>query len=142
MKRKILSLLLVTALAITLMMPAQVAHAKVKDGWYGTSLIEEGYYSEQSYIKKIKIKGKKITTYGSFEYAKSLSKFDSGKTKMLKAKKRTVKIKKFVAYGYGGEGRPAKYNAKLTKEILKSYNGLYVVFQVKKGKIVKVQFYS
>ena len=79
---------IVVMLALSLMiLSSSVAEAKVvkKSGIYGATLAtKKDKYSENAYIKKVKLKKNKVITYGCFYFGKHI-----WSNKYLKVKKRT-----------------------------------------------------
>lgn len=122
---------------------AKQAETVKKSGNYYTIVqVNEPSYGG-AYIKKVKVKGNKITTYGSFFTGKEAL---DGRGKKMKIKKRTFKLSKKCKFidGYnvpGGEKKISKKNAlKKLKEKIYVDSPTCCVFKVKKGKVVKIMF--
>lgn len=110
-----------------------------KAGWYTTSLVKG---KAEGAIRMVQYKGNKMITYGEFRYSKNHTYEDSV---ALKAKKRTfVFDKKVKFYGTSASEKVVytRMGNKEGKALIKKYNGLGLDLKVKKGKIIRVEFWS
>lgn len=142
--RYIVCLILVASLAIG----GTKLSAKTirKSGCYHTAAVKNWKNSEYNLgpvLKKVKFKGNKVITYGSYNYRKKTNNY-SGQKK-LKKKKRTFKIASNCVYREGAwtPGGEHSVTKKHFKNELKKYmkwNTPCADFEivVKKGKVVKM----
>ena len=142
--KRILSFILSMVLVISVFMVSESdVNAKTvkKSGYYYTVLQgKKSKYGDNIYIKKFKIKGNKIITYGNFEYGKS-----EPTGKIIKFRKRTFVLSKKCKYmdGWGVPYGKKKISKKEAMRLLKVYyqpgdmSATCCIFKVKKGKVVK-----
>lgn len=120
------------------------ANAKTvrKDGYYYTVIQKKStiIYGSDLYIKKVKIKGNRITTYGSYSYGKQEW---GGKT--ISPKKRTFKISANCTFwdDWGVPTGMSRMNKKNLYQFLKRVSllndtGQCLIMKVKHGKVVKM----
>ena len=138
-KVRFLILFLTILIMIGFMITNVSAKTVKKSGWYTTSLVK-GSFEEA--IGKVKFKSNKMITYGGFRYSKNHSYEGS---KVLKPKKRVFIIDKKVKF-YGTNASEKVVYTRMTnkdgKALIKKCNGLGLDFKIKKGKIVRFEFWS
>ena len=144
MKKMCIIICLVMSLSL-LPVFSNITEAKTvkKSGWYETAAVKKNYsgYS-MGVLKKFKLRGRKLITYGGFAYSNN-----SGAYKRLKAKKRVFKLSSKCKYIF--TAFPSKYNKrvskkKLFKRVRKSMKrrttseGIYI--RVKNGKVTRIDY--
>lgn len=117
---------------------AKEVHAKEKKTCYYTSMS-----GNKSGIKKMKLKGNKLTIWGSFSKASSSKASEKAyyNGKKLKYKKRTFTLSKKVKfYGTGGTAGKSEYSKqKFSKDYVTQPDlGLGFLMVVKNGKVIKI----
>ena len=141
MKKRSFIICLTMALALLSFCPTN-AQAKVvkKAGWYEAAAIKKDHYNYARglELKKFKLKGNKLVTYGGFYYSnKSVS------LKQLKQKKRVFKFaSNCVYYSFNWKYKRYTTRKKLFKKIKRGMNAkttsMGVSLRVKNGKVVEV----
>ena len=142
------ALCLVLSITLVLSMVAvssdKVSAKRVRKGGYYSAVLQQHKPSYGgAYIKKVKVGGNKVTTYGNFTLGKKIW---SGKK--IKKMKRTFVLSASCKYidGYGvpgGQRRITKAKAfKNLKQIkmFKNDSPTVCIFLVKGGKVVKLMF--
>lgn len=136
-------LVIVLVLLLTLISDKAVSAKTVrKDGYYYTMAQKavNGVYGSDLYIKKVKIKGNKITTYGNFTYGKN-----EWGGKKIKTQKRTFIVSGKCSYwdDWGVPDGKKRIKKKRFIKTLKSCSsfadtGECFIIQVKNGKVRKM----
>lgn len=149
--KKYLILVLVLVIAGTAILPKENIIAKRKSNITEYYAIYDGE-SEETVIKKVKIKKNSIVIWGSmkrykFEEGEDIwdgeehaTPIEPTEEKTMKYKKRTFKFSKNVKYlGYGSDYGPDEYTKKHFKEIV-GYGLCRIGFgiKIKKGKVIEV----
>lgn len=113
-----------------------------KSGWYSTAATKKNTDKgiDLPFLKKYKLKGKTLITYGSFFYYKR-----KWNDKIIKAKKRTFRISsKCKYYEYHNAGNVRLSKQQLFKKVRQSMKRKYIVegidIRVKNRKVVKMFF--
>ena len=113
--KQFIALILAFAVTFSFFQAENIANAKEKKAWYFTEM-----NGKKSGIKKMQLKGNKLTIWGSFGKASSSEKsIEAYQSKKLKYKKRTfVLSKKVKFYAVGGDMGASEYNKKIFKSTL------------------------
>lgn len=136
--RKFVAVVLVLALTFSFFQVENHANAKGKKIWYYTEMS-----GNKSGIKKMKLKGDKLTIWGSLSKASSskasIKAFNNDKK--LKYKKRTFTLSKNVKfYGTGGDAGTSEYSRETFSEdyVTQPDLGLGFKMVVRNGKVIKI----
>lgn len=135
--KQFIALILAFAVTFSFVQAANIANAKEEKTWYFTEM-----NGKKSGIKKMALKGNKLTIWGSFGKASSSEKsIEAYQNKKLKYKKRTFALSKNVKfYAVGGDAGASEYSKKIFKESYVTQPDLGLGFRmlVKNGKVVKI----
>lgn len=138
-----ISLILVMAICIVSMANGQSVSAKVKNGYYSSTFSNDIHQGDV--ITKIKFKGNKVTIWGTFSMGKTKEAAWEDPQR-LGFKKRTFTLSKKTKYCFSAmmkERRTSKKDfIKTCNLYCKSSNGIGLLIQVKKGKVVKMLYHS
>ncbi len=144
--KRTVTIVMVLAVTCLTVIASEAVNAKAinKDGSYFAYLKTKPNKKNDAYIKKIKVKAKKIYVNGPIEYENK-----KGKSKVLKIGKKTFSISSKCKYFKMNYKENLKWikstKGKILKEIVKiekvKNTKRFVEFVVKKGKVVKVRYY-
>lgn len=130
-------------LAVSAVAPAELgcvesayAAAAPKDGYYFTSLVKKNEFGDV-YVKKLTVTGSKLTTYGSFRYAKAAANLWGSKVTKVPVQKRSFKLtSKTKYYSTGGDQGTQRVDKSYVKNL--GYTGLGLTIKVKNGVVSRV----
>lgn len=136
--KKIVAFILVMVLVSSALQVGTYANAKEKKTWYCTVM-----NGKKTGIKKMKLKGNKLTIWGSFGKASSCEKGEEDYYggKKIQYKKRTFTLsKKIKFYATGGDAGAVRYSKKEFKKYYVTQPDLGLGFRmlIKNGKVIKI----
>ena len=139
MKKRSLIICLVMALGVLSFCPVNTQAKTVKKGGtYETTAVRKAKFTSVV-LKKYKVRGRKLITYGKFYYMNS-----SGTFKTLKAKKRVFKISSSCVYKVSNGLNPRRSTRKTVfkklKRAMKKNAGDGLTIKVRNGKAVLIQY--